>query len=232
MTRLILSIVSVLALAAPAAAQPGPGSPGPVVVVRGEGELKVAPDLAFLTLATEHRANTSKEAQAQGAAAMAAVQQKLLGAGIAKDAIRTLSYDLQPQFDFANGRQTPRGFLARNVIEVRSDVPKVGELLELAITAGGTSVQGVRFDVKARQELERKAIALAVADARARAAAAAEGAGGTLGPIVRIEEGGVMSRPVEAPMYRTSAMAADAAPPIVAGETVIRASVTLTVSLK
>ena len=233
MTRAIPCILSMLFVASPAGAQPpGPGPSGPVVVVRGEGEVKAAPDVAFITLATEHRATTSKEAQALGAAAMAAVQQKLFGAGVAKDAIRTLSYDLQPQFDFSNGRQTPRGFLARNVIEVRSDVPKVGELLELAIAAGGTSVQGVRFDVKARAELERQAITRAVADARARAAAAAEGAGGTLGPIVRVEEGGVISRPVEAPMYRTTAMAADAAPPIVAGETVIRATVTLTAALK
>ena len=64
---------------------------------------------------------TSKEAQAQGAAAMASVQQRLLAAGVPKDAIRTLSYDLQPQFDFSSGRQVPRGFLARNVIEVRAD---------------------------------------------------------------------------------------------------------------
>ena len=94
-------------------------------------------------------------------------------------------------------------------------------------------MQGVRFDVKARAELERQAITRAVADARARAAAAAEGAGATVGAVVRIEEGGVVSRPVEQPMFRTPAdSAADAAPPIVAGETVIRATVTLTVSLK
>ena len=231
MTRAILIVLTVLAVAAPAHAQPGPPL-GPVVVVRGEGEVRATPDLAFITLATEHRAQTSKEAQAQGAAAMASVQQRLLAAGVPKDAIRTLSYDLQPQFDFSSGRQVPRGFLARNVIEVRSDVARVGELLELAIAAGGTTVQGVRFDVKARAELERQAITRAVADARARAAAAAEGAGGTVGAVVRIEEGGIEVRPMEQAMYRTSAVAADAAPPIVAGETVIRARVTLTATLK
>ena len=71
-----------------------------------------------------------------------------------------------------------------------------------------------------------------MADARARAAAAAEGAGGTVGAVVRIEEGGIEVRPMEQPMFRTSAAVADAAPPIVAGETVIRARVTLTATLK
>ena len=184
------------------------------MVVRGEGEVRAPPDVAFVTIATEHRAQTSKEAQAQGAAAMASVQQRLAAAGVPKDAIRTLSYDLQPQFDFANGKQVPRGFLARNVIEVRADdVARVGELLELAVAAGGTAVQGVRFDVKARAELERQAITRAVADARARAAAAAEGAGGTVVAVVTHRgRAASSSRPIEQPMMRMAADSAAAAP--------------------
>jgi uncharacterized protein YggE len=173
MIRMMLSSLLVLAGAAAAGAQSAaPGSP--VVVVRGEGEVRAQPDVAFITLATEHRGATAKDAQSQGATAMTAVQQRLTAAGLAKDAIRTLSYDLQPQFDYANGKQVPRGFLARNVIEVRAEpVTRVGELLEVAISAGGTSVQGVRFDLKDRTQLERQAITRAVADARAKAVAAA-----------------------------------------------------------
>ncbi|MGD9902669.1 MAG: SIMPL domain-containing protein [Vicinamibacterales bacterium] len=237
MTRHVLRavVIATAVAAGPAglAAQP-PSPPPPVVVVRGEGEVRVQPDVAFITLATEHRAATAREAQAQGAAAMAAVQQRLAGAGVAKDAIRTLSYDLQAQFDYVSGKQVPRGFLARNVVEVRADVPRVGELLEQAIAAGGTAVQGVRFDVRNRTELERQAITRAVADARARAAAAAEGAGATIVAVLRIEEDGVV-RPVEPPMMRMAAdsiAAAPPPPPIAAGETVIRATVTLTAAIK
>jgi uncharacterized protein YggE len=235
MTRMILPSLFVLAGAAAAGAQsavPGP----PVVVVRGEGEVRAQPDVAFITQATEHRGATAKDAQSQGATAMTAVQQRLTAAGLAKDAIRTLSYDLQPQFDYANGKQVPRGFLARNVIEVRAEpVTRVGELLEIAIGGGGTSVQGVRFDLKDRTQLERQAITRAVADARAKAAAAAEGAGATVVAVVRIEEEGVISRPIEQPMMRMAAdsiAAAPPPPPIAAGEAVIRASVTLTATIK
>lgn len=231
MTRRLLVSIALMTLPTATAAQPPAAQP--VVVVRGEGEVRQAPDVAFVSLATETRGKTAREAQSLGATAMSAVHQRLAAAGVPKDALRTLSYDLHPQFDFIDGKQVPRGFLARNVIEVRADdVAKVGEYLETAIGAGGTTVQGVRFDVKGRKELERQAVARAVADARARAAAAAEGAGGTLGPVLRVEEDGV-ARPVEAPAYRmAAAMAADAAPPIAAGETVIRATVTLTAALK
>jgi uncharacterized protein len=234
MTRHLLLSISLVACTSVASAQSPAPSP-PVVVVRGEGEVRAVPDVAFLSIATEHRAQTAKEAQSQGATAMAAVQQKLAGAGIAKDALRTLTYDLQPQFDYVNGKQVARGYLARNVIEVRADdVARVGELLEMAITAGGTTVQGIRFDVKARQQLERQAITRAVADARARAAAAAEGAGAAIVAVVKIEEAGVISRPIEQPMMRMAAdsVAAAPPPPIAAGEAVIRATVTLTATIK
>jgi uncharacterized protein YggE len=235
MTRMLLSMLVLVAGATVSAAQSPPPGP-PVVVVRGEGEVRTPPDVAFITLATEHRAAAAKDAQAQGATAMTAVQQRLTAAGVAKDAIRTLSYDLQPQFDYVNGKQVARGFLARNVIEVRVDqVTRVGELLEMVVTAGGTTVQGVRFDVKDRTQLERQAISRAVADARARAVAAAEGAGTTVVAVVRIEEDGIIRRPIEQPMMRMAADSVAAAPPpppIAAGEAVIRATVTLTASIK
>jgi uncharacterized protein YggE len=74
-----------------------------------------------------------------------------------------------------------------------------------------------------------------VADARAKAVAAAEGAGATVVAVVRVEEEGVISRPIEQPMMRMAAdsiAAAPPPPPIAAGEAVIRASVTLTATIK
>ncbi len=195
--------------------------------------MKTAPDVAFVTIGAELRAQTAKVAQASAAAAMTAVQQRIVAAGVPKDAIRTLTYDLQAQFDYSSGKQVPRGFLARNVIEVRlDDLTKVGEVLEVAIAAGGTSVQGVRFDLKQRAASEREALTRAVADARARADAAAKGAGAVVVAVMRIEESGVQAMPVEAPMMRMAADAMPSAPPIAAGEVVIRASVTLTAAIK
>lgn len=217
-----------------AAAQPS--APGPVVVVRGEGEVRIAPDVAFVTIGAELRGSTAAAAQTAAASAMTAVRQKIVAAGVPQTAIRTLSYDVQPQFDYSSGKQVPRGFLARNVIEVRlDDIARVGEVLEVAIAAGGTSVQNVRFDLKQRTAAERDALTRAVADARARADAAAKGAGATVVAVLRIEEGGVQAMPVEAPMMRMAADALTASPPpppIAAGEVVIHASVTLTASIK
>ena len=230
-TALVLGLCA--ALAGAAGAQPVAPAP-PMVVVHGEGEVRAVPDVAFVTIGAESRAQTPKDAQAASAKAMTAVQDRIVVAGVPKAAIRTLSYDLQPQFDYTNGKQVPRGYLARNVIEARlDDLAKVGEVLELAVAAGGTSVQGVRFDVKARAALEREALTRAVADARARAEAAAKGAGATVDAVLRIEEAGRGGGPEPVMMRMAAApMAGDAAPPVAPGETIIRATVTLTARLK
>ena len=235
MTRLGLLVAFVVLTPAVSRAQTPTVPAAPTVVVRGDGEVRAEPDLAYVGLGTEHTAPTPKEAQAVVAKAMTAVQQKLAGAGVAKDAMRTTAYDVQARVDWVNGKQVPRGYMARHTIEVRvDDLARVGELLELAIGAGGTSVQGVRFDLKERAKLERDALTRAVADARARAEAVAAGAGSAIAGIVRIEEAGLSGGGPEPVMMRMAAapMAGDAAPPVAPGETVIRASVTLTARLK
>jgi uncharacterized protein YggE len=207
----------------------------PVVVTTGEATVKRTPDRVWITIAAESRARTPREAQKLNADAMSAVMQKLKGAGLPADAIRTTSYDLQPEFDYNNGRQTVRGYVARNGIEVRLDqIDRAGDILELAVGAGATTVSGVRFDLKDRAGAEREALSLAVADARARASAAAAGAGLSVSHILRIDEHRASMpepRPMMMAMQREMA-AAGSAPPITPGELEIRASVTLTAVIK
>ena len=73
-----------------------------------------------------------------------------------------------------------------------------------------------------------------MADARAKADAAAAGAGRTVDRVLRIEEQGVTVPPMPVRMMREVAQSAsaDSAPPISAGQTEIRARVTVTAVLK
>lgn len=207
----------------------------PVIVVTGEGKVKSAPDRAWVTIGAESRSRNPKEAQAQNAAAMTGVQEKLAALGLSKDAIRTVGYDLQLEFDWTNGKQVPRGYVARNSIEVRvDDVARVGEVMDAAVGSGATSINSLRFDLKKRDAIEREALRLAVVDARARAEAIAAGAGAAVGRLVRIEETGARSIPPPQPMMMARMAAEDArqTTPVAAGEIEVRGQVTLTVSVK
>ena len=140
-------------------------------------------------MAAESRAKSPKEAQRANADAMKAVLDRVKTLGLPGDAIRTSGYDLQPEFDYNNGRQTLRGYVARNSVEVRvDDITRAGDVLDAAVGSGATNVSGVRFDLKDRTAAEREALRDAVADARRRADSAAAGAGMKVDRVLRIEE--------------------------------------------
>jgi uncharacterized protein len=230
-TTLLVPLLFALTTQAPGVPQP---SNEPVIVTTGEGVVKMAPDRVWVTIAAESRAKSPRDAQRVNSDAMKAVLDKLKAMGLPADAIRTSGYDLQPQFDYVNGKQSLREYLARNSIEVRvDDVARAGEVLDAAVGSGATSVSGVRFDLKDRSAAEREALKKAVADARGRADAAAAGAGMRVDRIVRIEEQRVMlpePRPIM--MSRQSMVAEAAGPPMSPGELEIRVMVTMTSSIK
>ena len=237
MMRVNRSFLALLLMLVPALvyAQQGAQPTEPVVVTTGEGVVNVVPDRAWITLSAESRANSPREAQRKNTEAMTPVLDKLKSAGVPSEAIRTIGYDLQQEFDFVNNRRVSRGYVARNTVDVRVDtVDRVGELLEIAVTSGATSVSGLRFDLRDRGKYEREALRLATSDARMRADAAAAGAGRAVDRVVRVEEqraGGPMPVPRLA-MAREVAQADAGAPAISAGQIEIRAQVTLTASLK
>jgi len=207
----------------------------PVVSTSGEGMAQAAPDRAWITVSAESRAPSPSEAQRRNVELMRPVQDALRAARVPDEAIRTVGYDLQQEFDFVNGKRVSRGYLARNSIEIRvDDVTRVGEFLEIVVKQGATSVSGLRFDLKDQAKLEREAVRLAVTNARLKAEAAAAGAGRTLDRLVRIEEAGGAAPPVPMPQFRALAVqAADAtAPPVAIGQIEVRAQVTVTFSLK
>jgi uncharacterized protein len=214
------------------AQEPATAAAPPLVITAGEAVVRVAPDLAYVALATETRARSPQDAQRQNAEAMTAVQQKVLQGGVPKDAVRTTGYDLQPEYDYVSGRQVLRGYVARNNIEIRvDDLARVGAIIDLAVGSGATAVSGVRFDLKNRDAVERDALKRAVADARARADAAAAGAGRVIDRVLRIEESrtGEIAMPV---MRMAAAPAPSPSTPIAPSDVEVRAQVTLTAILK
>ena len=239
MPRFSLIAIALLALVHPsrAVAQPQPPVPPdlPIVTVRGEGVVRMAPDRALVRVGAESRAREPKEAQNTNATAMSAVLQKIAAAGIPKDAVRTLVVSLQQEFDFSSGRQTPRGYLARNIVEVRvDDLTRLGDVLGASVSSGATSIHGLQFDLKERTKFEREALTRAVADATARADAAAAGARRTVDRVIRIDETsqGPVMRPQQEFRMAAEAVAAQPVTPVAEGEIEIRSVVVLTAVIK
>lgn len=227
--KIPLALLSLLLCSSPAVGQT---AEPPQIIATGEGVVKATPDQAWISIGAESRSKVSKEAQQRNAEVMTAVQQKIAALGISKEAVKTTAIDLQMEFDYANGRQTPRGYVARNTVEVRADdLAKLGDVLDAVVNSGATTIHGLRFDVKQRDQIEATALQSAVKNAMGKAQAIALGANRAVDRILKIEE---LSDGGERPMVRQYAMAAraDAPTPVAPGELEIRAQVRLTVAIK
>jgi len=237
MSRLsVLCAAGLLAIGTTASAQTPPQQES-VIVAQGEAVLTVAPDRAFVSIAAEGRAQKTADAQQISAQAMTSVQNALKRLGLPADAIKTTGYIVQPEYDYNQGRQTFRDYLARNTIEVRvDDISKLADVIDASGSSGAASMSSLRFDVKNRSAVELDALKKAVQDATQRAQAIAAGAGKTVGNIVRIQE-----QRVSGPSAVRYDMAgggggrgglAAVSTPVTPGEIELRAIVMLTVAIK
>lgn len=237
---LLLSALAGMAVATPALAQPA-AQASPVVVASGEHVIKVAPDQAWAIVSLETRDSRGTEARRLGAAAMTSVMATLRNTGLNTDAIQTTGFSLQPEYEYANGRQRMKGFVLSNQVQVRIDeVSRVADVLDavggLSLPASSTvTIAGLRFDLKNRASVQRDALRGAVEDAVARAKAMAAGAGLSLGRTMRIDEAGADMAPKfgQEPFMMARAGADASVPtPIAPSDIEIRARVSVTAEIK
>lgn len=227
-----------LALGAPAMAAPGKGGhsmchPGMSrLTVTGQGEARVAPDLATIQLGVTTQAASAAEAMRQNSTQQTAVIEALAGAGIEGADVQTSGLNLNPLMDYAEGRApSVTGYQASNMVSVRvRDVARLGEVLDAIVAAGANEINGINFIRDDSSATEDEARREAVADARHKAEVLAEAAGLTLGPVLVLRDTPAMEGP--RPMMMEARGAADAAKvPIAAGEVALSAMVEMQFAL-
>jgi uncharacterized protein YggE len=203
----------------------------PRITVTGEGEVKVEPDLAIVTVGVAQTGATSNEALAAANSVLAAVSAAVRAQGVQDRDIQTSGLSLQPVYrsQQRGGDQPPEivGYRASNnlTITVRT-ISQAGPVLDAAVAAGANSIGGIRFSVADVETPRRQALANATADAEAKARAIASAAGVSLAGVLSIVESSVSTpRPAADTALRAVPAPAEgfAATPVETGELVIRA---------
>lgn len=234
-----LAASTALALGAPATAAPGAGSasmcPPPMsrLTVTGQGESRVAPDLAMIQLGVTTQAPSAAEAMRQNAAQQAAVIEALTGAGIGQAEIQTSGLNLNPMMDYGEGRAPAvTGYQATNMVAVRvREVARLGEILDAIVGAGANEINGISFTRDDSASAEDEARRAAVEDARHKAEVLAEAAGLTLGPVLVLRDAPGMEGP--RPLMMEARAASDAAKvPVAPGEVALSATVEMQFALR
>jgi len=183
------------------------------VSVSGQGEVSAQPDMARVTLGVEARRSTLAEARSAVTATVDRVLALTRDLRIDPKYVNATRLQIQPEYNW-NEKDRKRvllGYVVSRQVEVElRDLDQLGALLERAVDAGANQVGDASLDSTRRKELERQAMALAVQDARLNAEALARAAGAQLGAVRTLNASG--SAP-PMPMYRMSAVMADAAAP-------------------
>jgi uncharacterized protein len=221
----------VFGLAPVGTAQPIPVQPQQAsgISVVGQGIVLAQPNVVRITLGADVFDQSLANAQAEAARRMDAVISKLKASGIADTDIRTVSYNVSPQYDQQGNQNQPvlRGYQVQNLVEVKSsNVAGLGALLDDAVSSGATRVFGINFESSDMEALKNQARDQAMANARAKADQMARDAGVSLGRPTLIEEsdtGGVT--PVQQNVAPRAAVAGQAPTPIQPGQLQISTTV-------
>jgi uncharacterized protein len=212
-------------------AEPGTGLRD-VIVVPGVGRVSVEPDVASVRLGVMLTRPTASAAREDAAVVMNAVLGAIAAAGVERRDVRTSLVALHPVMEHRPNREPlVTGYQLTNSVDVTvRDIDLTGAVIDGALAAGATSLDGLGFRVEDRSGPEAEARALAVADARARAAALASAGGVALGAVVAIVEGGVAPGPSPRG-FAPQALAASADTPIEGGTQDVVVSVVVTFAI-
>jgi uncharacterized protein YggE len=228
-TILLLAGLVLVAAAIAGVAQPQFGrsatpTPGTVITVTGDGTVDVTPNQASFDFGVTTQGTTAAQAMNRNASQARAIVHALKKAGINPSDIQTTQVSLWPQTSSDGTRIT--GYQASNSVHVTARLGQSGALVDAAVRAGANNVSGPNLDTADKASSYNEALKKAITDAKGKAQAIADGAGLTLGPLVKIQEGGDSAQPL--PMYAAERDAASV--PIEAGTQHIQASVTVTYS--
>jgi uncharacterized protein YggE len=203
------------------------------IVVSGTGRVAVVPDVAELRLGVAVSRPSVVAARAAAAETMTAILDAVTSAGVARRDVRTTLLSVQPRYDYRDNKApTLVGYDLTNIVEVTArDLAQLGAIVDAALSAGATSLDGLTFRVDDPREAERAARRAAVDEARARAAVLADAAGVEIAGVADIVEG---TPPPAWPLPKAARMmqAADAGTPVEAGSTEIAVTVTVTFRLR
>lgn len=216
------------------------------ITVQGEGQATAAPDVARVSFTVEHTSATVADAQAATTKQANDAIEYVKGQDVAEKDIKTLSYNISPQYSYPNpcppgaicpayiGSPKITGYQVSQTIQVTMrDLSAVGELIGGLGKLGVQNLYGPSFALDDATSGYSAARADAISKAKAQAKVLASQLGVRLGKIVNFSESsGGYAYPMA---YGRGGGEADSkvmTPEIPSGENTYNASVSITYEIR
>ncbi len=173
-----------------------------IISVTGNAQKSVAPDKAVVYLLIQTTNISAENAKDENAKTSEAVLAALANAGIGSGDIETENYNIYPEYDWSDSKQTLIGYKASNSIKVTTkEFNEVGKIVDASVDSGAW-VNYINFELSKDIENKYKAevMALASQDAKAKAEAIAEGLDKKIGRLISVSASDYNYSPW--PLYR------------------------------
>ncbi|HLO46829.1 MAG TPA: SIMPL domain-containing protein [Kamptonema sp.] len=201
------------------------------LTVTGRGIEAIPTTLTQVRLGVEVQGKTAAEVQQEAAKRSAAVVSLLRSRNVEK--LETTGITLNPLYSYENNQQKLIGYVATNNVSFRINTQSAGTLLDDAVNAGATRIEGVSFVAveSAIASAQQQALREATQDAQTQADAVLSALNLKRGQVVSIQVNGASPpQPIFMPRFAAARNDKDAATPVVGGEQQVEASVTLQIS--
>lgn len=196
-----------------------------IIEVSGEGTVSAPPDRAVIDLGVITEKPSLSDAQRDNAASITNIVHSLVQLGIPKEQIQTVTYRVDIQYNYVEGKQILRGYQVTHMLQITLEqINQTGLVVDTAVNHGANSVSGIRFSIANPDMYYNRSLALAVKNAEAKAMTIARTIGATLITLpVKVQEEARSREPIP---YQASLMAQSApATPILPGELKITAAI-------
>ena len=198
------------------------------LTVTGEGTVRIPTTLTQVQLGVEIQGRTATEVQKQVAKQTSAVVDFLRSRNVQQ--LQTTGIRLQPNYDYSNRERRLVGYIGTNTVSFRLQTELVGNLLDEAVKAGATRIDGISFTATetAITQAQKEALRQATKDAQQQSDAVLQSLNLTSQEIVSIQINGArMPAPKLLRMEQRALVADEASTPVIGGEQTVQGSVTL-----
>jgi uncharacterized protein YggE len=197
----------------------------------GVGTVFTVPDIVIIDIGVTTQDAEPADALAGNDAAMQAVINAIIAAGVAEIDIATSGFSISPVYaPQRSGEIAPPPIVAYEVtnqvtVKIR-DLANSGAVLNQVVAAGANRINSIRFEVDEPKAQQDEATQLAIADAMRRAQMMAEAAGVRIVRVLTVSS--YLGGGPQPMMMERSFAAANQAVPVMAGERAITANATVT----
>lgn len=211
---------------------------GEPMMVSDTGKAAVVPDIAKITVGIDQQGQNLKQIQTTINQKSKSLTDSLKKLGIAEKDIKTINYNVNPEYDYTRSPYKINGYRVSTSYEVKiTDFELVNDVLVLATESGANVVGNISFEVneETREKKLQEAREIAVNKAKQKAEGLAKASGITLGRIVNVTES--MGYDYPRPVTYTKEMSAGGADlqtvaNVTPGETEISVTVSLSYEIR